>query len=378
MTTADTERQAMRSELSEDAAALNLMEFWEERAELELLQPRQGAEPCLWRWKDIEPRLHRAAEIVPLEEAERRALLFSNPGLAPRPFMTNTIFGAYSLYNPGEHAPVHRHTPSASRMLLEGEGAYTTVEGEKCVMHRGDLILTPNGTWHDHGNDGDGPIIWMDVLDLPLVENLNSTVFEFEYFEEDAQSNTREPVQRTTQSVIHPDDHSQNLYAGGGYKPLFVDRERGVRGDHSPMFVYRAENTREQLDRLRDYDGSPFDGVIIEFCDPTTGGPVMPTLSYTAQLLRPGEHTRAHRHTANAIYCVVEGSGYTQIGDTRLDWTRNDAFCAPAWMWHEHVNTSPTGDAVLYSVTDTPTLKKLGLYREERRMDDGEQVLAVR
>ena len=106
-----------RAELSQAAAELNLMEFWEERADLELLRPRAGAEPCLWRWREIEPRLLDAAKIVPLEEAERRALLFSNPGLKPRPFMTNTIFGAYSLYNPGEHAPVHRHTPSASRLL---------------------------------------------------------------------------------------------------------------------------------------------------------------------------------------------------------------------------------------------------------------------
>jgi len=104
----------------------------------------------------------------------------------------------------------------------------------------------------------------------------------------------------------------------------------------------------------------------------------MPTLSYTAQLLRPGEHTRAHRHTANAIYCVMEGGGYTRVGDKKLDWSRNDAFCAPAWSWHEHVNGSATEDAVIYSVTDTPTLKKLGLYREECRMADGEEVLTVR
>ncbi len=365
-------RSEARVELSQDAAALNLMEFWEERADLELLQPRRGAVPCLWRWKDIEPRLYRAAEIVPLEEAERRALLFSNPGLAPRPFMTNTIFGAYSLYNPGEQAPVHRHTPSASRMLLEGEGAYTTVEGEKCEMHRGDLILTPNGTWHDHGNDGDAPIIWMDVLDLPLVENLNSTMFEFDYSESDAQSNTGEPVSRTTQSIRYPADHSQNAYGAGGLKPIFLDHSRGANGRHSPMFVYRAENTREQLERLRDYDGSPYDGIIVEFCDPATGAEVMPTLSYTAQLLRPREHTSSHRHNANAIYCVMEGSGYTEIEGTRLEWSRNDAFCVPAWMWHEHVNGN--GDAVLYSVTDTPTLKKLALYREEGRTADNEVV----
>ncbi len=364
---------AERAELTQAAAELNLMEFWEERAELELLRPRQSAQPCLWRWRDIEPRLRDAAEIVPLEEAERRALLFSNPGLKPRPFMTNTIFGAYSLYNPGERAPVHRHTPSASRMLLEGEGAYTTVEGEKCIMHRADLILTPNGTWHDHGNDGDGHIVWMDVLDLPLVENLNATVFEFDYAEADPQSNTGEQVPRTAQTIAHADDHSQNLYGAGGLKPLFVDHERG-RGNHSPMFVYRGALMRTQLDRLRDYDGSPYDGIIIEFCDPATGQSVMPTLSYTAQLLRPGEATLAHRHTANAIYCVIEGGGTTVVDGTTLEWSRNDAFCVPAWSWHSHVNGAGGDDAVLYSVTDSPTLKKLALYREEGKTDTGEVI----
>jgi gentisate 1,2-dioxygenase len=152
---------------------------------------------------------------------------------------------------------------------------------------------------------------------------------------------------------------------------MFVEHERGL-GNHSPMFVYRADNTRQQLDRMRDYDGSPYDGIIVEYCDPATGASVMPTLSYTAQLLRPGEHTLAHRHTANAIYCVIEGSGCTEVEGTRLEWSRNDAFCVPAWMWHEHINAE--ADAVLYSVTDAPTLKKLALYREEGRTVEGDTV----
>ena len=361
-----------RADLKADAASLNLTEFWEQRAELEPTAPRSTAQPCLWKWRDIEPRLRRAADIVPIEEAERRALLFSNPGLKPRPFMTNTLFGAYSLYNPGEHAPVHRHTPSASRYLLEGDGGYTTVDGEKCKMFRGDLILTPNGTWHDHGNDGDAPIIWMDVLDLPLVENLNASIFEFDYTEVDPQSNTGESIARPTQTIRHQDDHSTRLYGAGGMAPLFGDQVRGL-GGHSPMLIYRGAETRAQLDRLRDYDGSPFDGVIIEMVDPATGGPVMPTMSYRAQLLRPSETTQEHRHTASAIYCVIEGSGTTVVNGTRLEWERNDAFAIPGWAWHHHENTT-SDDAVLYSVTDAPVLDKLCLYREQTRTDDGQIV----
>lgn len=361
-----------RADLSADAASLNLTEFWEQRADLEPTEPRSKVQPCIWKWRDIEPRLRRAADIVPLEEAERRALLFSNPGLKPRPFMTNTLFGAYSLYNPGEHAPVHRHTPSASRYLLEGDGGYTTVDGEKCEMFRGDLILTPNGTWHDHGNDGDGPIIWMDVLDLPLVEHLSASIFEFDYTEVDPQSNTGDSVPRPTQTIRHVSDHSTKLYASGGMAPLFGERQRGL-GGHSPMLIYRGARTREQLDNLRDYDGSPYDGVILEHVDPVTGGPVMPTMSYRAQLLRPGEQTLAHRHTASAIYCVIEGSGTTVVNGQPLDWERNDAFAVPGWAWHHHANQS-SDDAVLYSVTDMPVLERLGLYREQGRTEDDEIV----
>ena len=184
----------IRETLSRDAKSLNLVEFWKERADIELLKPRNRAVPHRWRWAEIEPSLRVASRTVPIEECERRALVFANPGLDGKPFITNTLFAAYSLYNPGEQAPVHRHTPSASRFVLEGDGGFTVVEGEKLPMARGDLILTPNGTWHDHGNDGTEPVIWVDVLNVPLVEALNGTVFEFNYTERDPLTNTGEPV----------------------------------------------------------------------------------------------------------------------------------------------------------------------------------------
>jgi len=189
-----------RSTLAQDAKTLNLIQFWEQRADIELLRPRNAVKPYRWRWTDIEPRLRRAATTVPIEECERRALVFANPGLGGKPYITNTLFAAYSLYNPGERAPVHRHTPSASRFTLEGDGGFTVVAGEKLRMSRGDLVLTPNGTWHDHGNDGSEPVIWVDVLNVPLVESLDATCFEFDYAEADP-SNGTSPVPRTVQTV---------------------------------------------------------------------------------------------------------------------------------------------------------------------------------
>jgi gentisate 1,2-dioxygenase len=360
---------AARTALKQDAKALHLVEFWEQRSDVELLAPRNKARAFLWHWTDIEPRLHVAAGIVPIEECERRALVFANPGLDGKPYITNTLFAAYSLYNPGERAPVHRHTPSASRFVLEGDGGFTVVQGEKLRMSRGDLVLTPTGTWHDHGNDGQQAVIWVDVLNVPLVESLNATQFEFNYAERNAQTNSGEAVLKNVQTIREPDDHSQRLYGTGGIKPLFVSHRRGPT-EHSPLFVYRWEHTRAALARVQDYPGSPYDGIVFEYVDPTTGNSVMPTMSFRCQMLRPGERTRSHRKTASTVYCVLEGEGCTEVEGTTLQWKRNDVFTVPGWLWHEHKNLTDQL-AFLYSVTDEPTLRKLGLFREEARAADG-------
>jgi gentisate 1,2-dioxygenase len=203
------------------------------------------------------------------------------------------------------------------------------------------------------------------VLNVPLVESLNATQFEFDYSEQDAQSNTGDPINKKLQTVREADDHSQRLYGTAGIKPLFVSHQRGPT-EHSPMFVYRWEETRAALERLRDYPGSPYDGIIFEYVDPTTGDSVMPSMSFRCQMLRPGEQTRSRRKTASTVYCVLEGEGYTHVDGVRLDWARNDVFTVPGWLWHHHENTGH-GDAFLYSVTDEPTMRKLGLFREEAR-----------
>src|SRR5262245_6337851 len=344
-----------RAALAQDAKALNLVQFWEQRADIELRQPRNRAQPCRWRWTDIEPRLRVAARTVPIEECERRALVMRNPGIGDKPYLTNTIFAAYSLYNPGERAPVHRHTPSASRFVLEGDGGFTLVEGEKLPMERGDLVLTPHGTWHDHGNDGAEAVIWVDVLDVPLVESLDATIFEFEYREHDE----KKPVQ----SERFPVGHSQNLYAAGGVKPLFVSHRRSER-EHSPMFSYKWRDTRRALERMASYAGSPADGIIVEYVDPTSGGSAMPTMSFRAQLLRPGETTQWRRRSASSMYCVLEGEGRLELEGEAIEWRRNDVFPVPGWRWSRLANPGRE-PAFLYSVNDEPTLRKLGLFREE-------------
>jgi gentisate 1,2-dioxygenase len=357
---------------------LHLVQFWSDREEIENLVPRPTPEPFIWHWRDMEPQLAGAGKVLGVEDAERRALLFANPGLGGKYHATRTLLGAYSLYNPGETAPVHRHTPCASRFAISGDGGFTTVNGEKCVMDRGDLILTPAGLWHDHGNDGTDPLIWMDVLDLPYVESLNCSYFEFDYSEApDDQSNSAMRAERTTQSVRYPAGYSEQVYARGGILPMFGDDGRSQGGRHSPKYHYRWETTREALFAMKDHDGSPYEGIMVEYCDPTTGRPVMPNMSFRVQMLRGGEATLSCRDTSSAIYCCIEGSGYTEVRDVRLEWQENDVFVIPNWMWRRHVNGSPDREAVLYSVSDFPIIDRASLLRRQVKNEQGDIVDVV-
>src|SRR5271155_2174498 len=199
-----------------------------------------------WRWNEISPYLDRIAEIArgadisPIEFAERQQFLLTNPGLAGRLQVTSTMRCAVSIYNPGDVAPVHIHTPNASRTILSENGGYTTIEGERCAAARGDLILTPNGTWHDHGNDGATPVIWADILDFPLLEFLDCVWID-EDFPGEREGNAR------AQKPVHGDGRSARLYGAGGIVPGFVSHQRGIGHDTSPVFHYRGAAIREAL-----------------------------------------------------------------------------------------------------------------------------------
>jgi len=324
--------------------------------------------PHLWRWKEFSPYLNRISEIArkadvsPIEFADRQSILLLNPGLKGRLQITNTIRCAISIYNPGDVAPVHLHSPNASRTILSDKGGYTVVEGERCEAARGDLILTPNGTWHDHGNDSDEPVIWIDMLDWPLLEFLDIAWVDHDM--PGAQGNTR--VQPTTKS----DGYSRRLYARGGMMPTFVDHQLGVGGSPAPLIHYRGADVQETLHDLRKEKGDPYEGIKIDFVNPVTGKPVFTTLNYSAQLLRPGEETELKRETAGTFYVVIEGSGVTEVGGQRFDWARNDIFVVPNFLWRRHINTGKN-DAVIYSVSDAALLKNVGHYFAQGRAKDG-------
>jgi gentisate 1,2-dioxygenase len=284
---------------------------------------------------------------------ERRALQLFNPGLDGRWATTNTFVAAVQVLLPGEVARAHRHTPTAIRYIMEGHGAYTKVGGERVIMSPGDLVLTPSWSWHDHGNETNERVVWMDGLDIPLTLALESMFFQlYDEFQV---------------AVTRPDNASLSLHGGGRLNPTWV-HERSLA---SPLLLYSWEQTRETLQSLRGEEGSPFDGIRLEYQHPQTGGPVLPTMGSHIQMLRPGEHTQAHRHTGSGVYYVQEGEGATIIDGKRFEWAEKDIFALPSWAVHEHINASSTKDAVLFSIQDSPVLERLGFYREEAYEENG-------
>jgi len=301
--------------------------------------------PKLWRGGEIEALMSWATELVqPGPEAERRVLSLANPN-------GGTLTAAVQMVLPGEVAPSHRHTPAAIRFILKGSGASTITNGEPCLMYPGDLILTPAWSWHGHVNESDGPMMWMDGLDAPALRALRAG-FVFEEYPEGG-------IQPATKS---PGD-SYNRYGAGHLRPLWGQASSRV----SPLLIYPWKQTEDALRNLAKVDSSPFDDVAMEYTNPVTGGHVTPTIGCCIQLLRPGTHTRAHRHTTSAFYQAFRGSGATVIDGVSYPWEEGDFLLLPPMAWHEHINSSSTEEAILFSITDAPIFEALDLYREEQR-----------
>jgi gentisate 1,2-dioxygenase len=337
---------ASESELNsfyEDLKSGNLAPLWTSPAGS--LEPQSKATPFLWKWQHLRAEAMRALSLVGTKEAERRVLCCVNPALGRG--ATNTLVANIQVVGPGEIARAHRHTAAALRLIIEATGGYTVVDGEQIPMLPGDLVLTPNWCWHDHANDSAQPMIWLDGLDSPLVSMLEAG-FREEYPEE---------VQRFGEEA----DLSLTKYGAGSLRPAWET----PTSLSSPLPHYPWLQTKAALDRLASTDaGSPYDDVILEYTNPATGGPVMPTIGCFVQLLRPGRHAQAHRHTGGTVYHVIEGQGSTIVDGVKLEWSDKDVFTVPGWAAHEHVNESSTHPAYLFSYTDAPVFRALGLYRE--------------
>jgi gentisate 1,2-dioxygenase len=371
----DTERQAALDALHADVYRLNMAPYWVVDRTVAHDEDRQvmdqrKAVPYIWKFKtEIEPLLVRSAELISTEASERRSLVLVNPGLAPRRAATTTMYVAYRLNDPREVMPPHRHSPNAVRLGLTGALNFTGVEGENITFGPGDLVLTPHDTWHNHGNQGEEAAINLSVLDLPLVETLNSMYFEHDYTEEEEGKRVR----RTMQSARFAPDHSQRTYGEGGLLPRFLSHHRGT-GAASPMYVYRYERMRELLEGFRNQDGDPYEALMVEYIDPTTGRSIYKTMTFFMQMLRPGERTLALKQSASLICAPFEGAGRSIIGNQQVEWERFDTFVVPGGSWCEHVNPSDTQPAILFVASDEPTLKALAFYQKHGRKPSGEIV----
>ena len=328
--------------LNRDMATKNLGGHWQLGLESYAPYPETTVQPCLWKWKDVYESLMRAGEVVSMEEAERRTVRLLNPALRDRQATTHTIHFSFQYVKTGEHARPHRHTAAAFRFILKGSGAYTTVNGQKCVMEEGDLILTPQLSWHDHTNDSGKPIIWLDGLDIPLVQSLHQLLFE-------PHPEYAQPIEKTSEEAA-----------------LFYGHARPAGALATEFFHYKWSDTHRRLNALVEAAAPDcFDGYLLEYRKPSTEGPTMPTIQCALSLLRPGQETEAHRHTSTVIYHAFRGRGSSFVGEERFDWEAGDSFVIPLWYPHRHLNRAASEEAILFSMSDAPALKSLGLYREE-------------
>lgn len=358
-----TDRESLDNSLTRQ----DIVGFWKLKKDYELLEPENPEKPGVWKYADFSPLGFAATEIIPIEEADRRNLMFSNPGLPGSGLITRRLFGGVQIIPPGELSPVHRHVGAATRVMLEGDGAYTTVERDKSVLERGDVVTNPSGAWHETGNEGAEPIMWFDTLDVPFTKTLGTNFFSNDYSEPEH----GRQIPKKFQTAKPKTNWSANAYGVGGARPGWVSH-RVAGGSGSPQFLYRYEPTRALLDRLRDDEGCPHDGIIVEYFSPETGGSVLRTLGVHMQMLRASEKTLEQRSTAARIFVCLEGSGTTIAGNVELNWQRNDVFIVPGWAWYRFRNG--TADSVLYSVTDAPALRALGHLVEQRKTSHGEVI----
>ena len=320
----------------------NLVPLWPSlRAMLPPGKPRPNTRATHWPYKTLKPLLLKAGELTPIEKAERRVLVLANPGHGLEKMQASpAMYLGMQLLLPGEWAPAHRHTPNAVRMVVEGEGAYSTVDGEKCPMSRGDLILTPTGLWHEHGHDGNEPVVWLDVLDLPLVFYMEAS------YHLDGDRQTVKP------------GRGDIAYARGGVVPTTVFQ----RADKAyPMLRYPWVEARAALEALAATQ-SENEPVQVTYVNPETGKDVENILGFYALMLRPGQRIELPVRSPAMVFHVIEGSVDARIDDQTFTLAEADTCCAPGYTSVSLGNRSADAPAFLFIADETPLHQKLGVF----------------
>src|SRR5258706_156349 len=337
---------AARQDLYRRMDKQNLAPLWEVLHDLIPNEPSTPCKPALWKYAQARPHLMEAGSLITAKEAIRRVLILENPGMRGESCITQSLYAGLQLILPGEIAPSHRHSQSALRLIVEGAGAYTAVDGERTTMHPGDFIITPSWTWHDHGHPGSEPVVWMDGLDIRLVQTFAAQFHE--PYPEDVQ-----PVTRSEGAAMAR--YGNNLVPLGATAPF---------GKTSPIFNYPYERSRESLAGLaRDIGPDPCHGWKMRFTNPLTGGHAMPTIAAFIQLVPKGFQTQPCRATDGTVYSVIEGEGRVAIGAEEFEFEPKDIFVVPSWV---PVRLTAKSECVLFSFSDRPAQEAMRLLREKR------------
>ncbi len=329
----------------DNLAKVDLVPLWPAlRSFLPYGAPERKCKPMIWRYAQARPLLLEAGDLTPIEKAERRVLILANPSLdSSSGRATPTIYLGLQLIKPGETAPNHKHSPSAIRFVVEGEGGFTVVEGEKMPMERGDLILTPSGLWHEHGHSGSGPVVWLDALDLPLVYSVEASYC----------------VEGAPQKPTNAPDRSQTQYRRAGLMPYSALLRQP---DRYPLRRFPWREVREALNALTSHAGRD-EHAHLAYINPETGTECLPILGFSALALRPGETYAPPRRSSSAVFHVIEGAGDAEIDGASMKFDVSDTIATPT---HARIqlrnNTSKI--AYFFLVDDAPMQRKLGFYEE--------------
>jgi gentisate 1,2-dioxygenase len=303
--------------LYEAAGGVNFTPGWVPRKKPILWgEPRPEFVPAHWTYDDAKAGLDAAGRLIDVSLAERRNLVMRNPTPNAVFETSRTLVCAYQMILPGEHAPSHRHSSHALRVIIDAKGSYSTVNGEKTPMETGDVVLTPGWCWHGHGHDGGEPAYWFDGLDVPLTHLLEPMFYQ-----------------------EHPQKH-----------------EKVERVVQTSPFRFTREEIARRLDAAK-ADGDGFHGPRV-----TLEAPTMPPMGLTMERLPVGMNTRRYRTTANIIFHITDGAGESTIGDQRFVWQRGDTFVAPGWHTISH---RANADAQLFAMSDEPLLRFANYYRFE-------------
>ncbi len=336
--------QAERKAYYDMIGKADVAPLWEVLHGLVIKEPKSPCQPAIWKWRQMRPWILESGQLITAEEAERRVLVLENPGVRGKSRITNSLYAGLQLILPGEVARAHRHTQSALRFVLEGKGAYTAVDGERVTMTPGDFIITPSWCWHDHGNPGNEPVVWLDGLDVQIVELLDAQFME------------------------RPDEQSQKTRRTEGeslarFGQTMLPVNYKAASKTSPLFWYPYDRSRGALEELKKADDPhAAHGWKLQYVNPANGASAMPTIGTFLQMLPKGFRGKNYRATDGTAFAVKEGTGKVIIGDRTFDYEPKDVFVAPSWV---NYRFEASEESVLFSFSDRPVQQALDLWREQ-------------